>query len=866
MRNVLLALLAITFSAVACRAAGPGRLFKPFDFEERQLGNDEDLPMHWSKLTGVDLPHYVVGRLTTDRARGGRYSFRLDLNGGNCIYQYDPGLMPITVGGHYRFTGFCQTAGLRNARARLTLAAADRSGQPLADAAVSSEPYAGDGDNWHALSTELTVTDPRAVYLLVQVELVQPARYGGTGADDIHGTAWFDDLAVAQVPRTSMSTARPGNVLRRGDEPAVSVLLADPSTDDVVAQLAITDVAGRPIYQRTGTVHVAAADDLGDGRRRFPLPLPITPAGWYRATLRLASPGEAGPAAWGGAETLDYVRLADDGAVVPTDARFGIVATALPPAAWPALPQVLPLLSAGRATLAVWGPEGGSLDDTLAGLSAVGIAPVGCLLAPPPSVAASWQQLAAGPVERWQTPLAVLVSAHSGLIKSWQIGPADGDAFATDPALRRVYHQASTLGAGLAGRFDLAMACPLGLDVPAGKAGPTSVALSIPSTVLPGELGAYLQDGATAGAPVASVAVEPIDADRYGSTARAADLAERVVYATAAGVARVDVPVPLTMVPPSTVDDPARSPVQANDLFPVERTLLTGLAGAASLGRVPLADGVQAFLFQRPGEPTGTIVLWADATGPAADRPVSVHLGNRLLRTDLWGNVMPLPTGRDLRVGPVPTLVSGVDVPLARFRAGLTLNQPRLEAVLLRPQVRRLHLSNPYPGPISGTVRLRGPAGWTLAPSTVTFQLAAGESLDRDVGINLPLNARAGDNRIVATADVTTDVGSVQLSIPLPMAVGLSDLGVQSTAFRDGTGLVVQQRITNYSDRPVDYLAYANCPGQPRAERLVVALAPGRSTLRRYTFPNIGPGPLTLRAGVRQSDGSRALNQELTVP
>ena len=81
----------------ALPAWGTARLARSFDFEERQLGNDEDLPMHWSRLTGPDLPHYVTGRLTTDRARSGRYSFRIDLDGGSCAYQYDPAMMPVAV-------------------------------------------------------------------------------------------------------------------------------------------------------------------------------------------------------------------------------------------------------------------------------------------------------------------------------------------------------------------------------------------------------------------------------------------------------------------------------------------------------------------------------------------------------------------------------------------------------------------------------------------------------------------------------------------------------------------------------------------------------------------------------------------------
>ena len=34
---------------------------------------------------------------------------------------------------------------------------------------------------------------------------------------DIHGSAWFDDVTVSQVPRVKIRTDRPGNIFRRGD-------------------------------------------------------------------------------------------------------------------------------------------------------------------------------------------------------------------------------------------------------------------------------------------------------------------------------------------------------------------------------------------------------------------------------------------------------------------------------------------------------------------------------------------------------------------------------------------------------------------------------------------------------------------------
>ena len=833
MRHVLIAFLAVV-ALTALPARGAGRLFKAFDFEERQLGNDEDVPMHWSKLSAVDLPHYVVGRLSTDRARSGRYSFRIDLDGGSCIYQYDPARLPVAMGGHYRLSGYCQTTALAHARGRLTLALADAAGYPIAGTEVHSDLCGGDApaDDWRYLSAELTDATPSAASLVIRLELVQPARYAPPSAgdrsvlpEDIRGSAWFDDVVVAQVPRVSLATDRPANVFRRGDVPQLTAVLADPSTDDLTSQLVVTDALGRRVYQRTQAVDLSAAEEVAPGQRRVAVPLPVTPAGWYRATFQLATPGNGSggtdDTAATGSQSIDYVQLADDGTPAAPDPRFGLVATALP--VTPALADVLPLLSAGFAKLTV--TDGEPFNDTVERLAARGVRTVGCL------------------------PLATadptgVISRHLGQIDAWQMGPDDTDAFVTDPAARRAYARTLAAFAALSGHPDLAMPCPLGFAPPVGKQRPVAVTLAVPPSVLPAEIPAYLRDVTDR---VASVSLEPTDAAAYGPDARVADLVERVVYGLSAGVARVDLPVPL--------DGPS---LQPTDLFVVERTLVTALSGAACYGRLPVADGVDAFLFQRPGGP-GLVVCWADGGNTAVTTP----LGEHLVRTDPWGNATPLPPGAPVVVGRVPTILSGVDAPLARFRAGVTLDGATLESVLLRPQVRRLHLTNPYAQPIAGTVRLRGPAGWGISPPTVRFELAAGESLVRDVGIDLPANARAGRNVIAADVELQADA-TRHLSLPLVVAVGLSDVGVQTTAFRDGpVTVIVQQRITNYGDHPVDYDAYVACPGQPRVERLVTGLAPGQTVLKRYRFVVTAPGDVRLRAGLREVDGNHVLNEDV---
>src|ERR1019366_2625986 len=129
-------LAALLFFAVAEHRAtadplNTSRVLGVFDFEERQLGNDEDLPMHWLKVEGADLPHYVNGQLSSDRHRSGDYSFRMDLNGGSCIYRYESGQIRVLPNAHYRVEGYCQTTVLPHARARLTAYFTDQDDHPI---------------------------------------------------------------------------------------------------------------------------------------------------------------------------------------------------------------------------------------------------------------------------------------------------------------------------------------------------------------------------------------------------------------------------------------------------------------------------------------------------------------------------------------------------------------------------------------------------------------------------------------------------------------------------------------------------------------------------------------------------------------
>src|SRR2546421_362280 len=61
--------------------------------------------------------------------------------------------------------------------------------------------------------------------------------------------------------------------------------------------------------------------------------------------------------------------------------------------------------------------------------------------------------------------------------------------------------------------------------------------------------------------------------------------------------------------------------------------------GATYRGKVPIAENVEAFLFDRGG--VGILMIWDRGTDGGV-RQLAVNLGQNAKRMDLWGNVSPV--------------------------------------------------------------------------------------------------------------------------------------------------------------------------------------------------------------------------------
>jgi hypothetical protein len=252
-------------------------------------------------------------------------------------------------------------------------------------------------------------------------------------------------------------------------------------------------------------------------------------------------------------------------------------------------------------------------------------------------------------------------------------------------------------------------------------------------------------------------------------------------------------------------------------------------------------------------------------------KSLALNLGDHPKRIDLWGNATPLILPQNsksdavnLQVGPMPFFLVDIDGDTAQMRASVGIDKPLLESSF-QPHSRRIHFANPGQSTITGFVKLVPPPGWALTPSVFNFTLNPGETFDHELTIEFPYNSFAGTKAIAANFQVQSDHIST-FTVPINVTLGLGDVGMRTLALRDKGDLVVQQMISNYGDKPINYTAFVVYPGQPRQERLVTGLDPGRTIIKLYRFPEVHFIPnAKVRSGLREVEGTRILNDEVPV-
>jgi hypothetical protein len=254
----------------------PKRLVERYDFEDTndqgvKLGRGLNLPPAWyptgrapqsrdPNFTRLPLhdrlsrqpgfpQHNVVGYSAAGQGAASEYSLRVGIDGGSAGAYLAIGALPAVPGSDYLVSARVRTEQLEHAGARLRAYFVDPAGRRL-EPSTRATPRLRTAGAWTDIDLTLPGEYAEVAYIGIEVELVQPAAdprdlLGNHQLvlTDVTGQAWFDDIAVWQLPHVEIGTANPANVTRHPSGPFWNIAVRDLVGGRLTARLTVYDHA-----------------------------------------------------------------------------------------------------------------------------------------------------------------------------------------------------------------------------------------------------------------------------------------------------------------------------------------------------------------------------------------------------------------------------------------------------------------------------------------------------------------------------------------------------------------------------------------------------------------------------------------------
>lgn len=850
-------------------AAHPSQqLVGQFDFDERPLGNFEELPMKWVRLTGVGLPAYSAGRLDDEVGHTGPPSLRFDIQGGSAACEY-VGELPVKAGCDYRVEGYIRTDGLRNARAFIECALIDLLGDVIAGSVRVSE-LVGESTDWRRVALAIDADDPTVRRLRLRLWVLQ--RYAWERSEeadpivrqDVQATAWFDDIAIMHVPRLRLAFAAPGGIVKVREPADLAIDVYNTTTDAVRVELEVSDERGRRVHSASFSVGATAAD-------HFDHALPPLDCGWYVAHVRLA----------GGGETILERSAA---LVVVSDLPFGggvsdNVGAVVPrwqPGADEALRAQIEALGVGavKLGLTVVGDEGhassvehaGELRQLVRGLGERNV-----------DVVASLPAGSDADADLWRTAAAELVMRCAAFLSTWQVGDerAAGERLAPGDAASFIHGQLARLVASArlvtpGALLDEPVAGALVGELPRrGSSHPDLRLLAayayrlspaIPTAGIAWQLSGWFDPPPADRSPPARWLTVEWDREPAGLDERRVELARRILLAGMFAPAR------LFVVAPFEFSEAGGMPAwRPSDEFVPVRTLLRFIADAEPAAALNLPQDTMGLVFRRGAGEVLAIWTWRDA-GP--DFSLSLSLGPAARAWTLYGDRVELESdGCRTRV-PVraePLLITDIDSGLMRLEQSVTLQPAIIQPHTSQPRP-TVTFTNHYAAPLAGVLAIQPPDGWSIEPASVPFELAPGETLS--VPLTFRLRPREmSEDRVVELSMRLRLPREVTLTFGPTVRVDLLDARLRTECWWDGDDLIVRQTLRNLADVPVRFSAFVQAPEWPQLDGAFLGIPPGETGTQVYRLPQArAMAGRHIWAGIREIEGPRFLDQMVDIP
>jgi len=838
------------------------------------------LPLHEELIRRAGYPTYGTVHFDSEHTTSGDFSLRLAVDGGNAGAFLEFGALAAVPGSTYRITAKVRTQDLHGASARLCAYFFDATGQRI-DASVSCSELIRTRGQWADISVSLQDNFSRAAWIGLEADLLQPQPQPGHPLakqqlifQDVEGQAWFDDIAVWQLPRVQVSTPSRLNLHKGDASPTFNLSLRDLTGRQMTATVVVYDHALREVDRTVRQVGAGAPT-------RWNWQPDLPGFGWYLADLRVSE--GRGDVRQLVARTFGAVLwIADEGPIAGGDAkRFTLVAEDLPQAQLQMIPSLLETTGLESVVLSIWDQQTtlatvknreAMLDRLLSEVVSAGRT-VTLSLHPVPTALAQLEDVAAAnalgvlqaDAKYWLAYLRPMLRHHGQRVRRWQLGSAKlADAFYyDDPAslLQTIREQFEELAPRpqliVPWRMDQSRRNELGENL----AFAMDVGPGVSADAMQSYLAEWLDSSASMNSPArVALYLREAPANRQAPQSRIDSLALRMVrgwqhQANALAITR-----------PWTKAAERREAIVPDPLLGVFINVARRLAGRRVVAdHLPIGEGLATVVLDGPAG--GLLVAWSRSAAPQ-NTTLRMVLGDRPVAIDVWGNRTPVPLidgKHELPLRSTPTFIEGIDPFLALLRAGFQVNQPFIESTQ-QPHRRTIKLTNPYPTTISGRLIITGPSPWNISPLRHIFSLASGQTAELPVVMSFPLAEIAGPKRLTAHIEFDTD-RHYSADLFAPMELGLEDIAFDAAVTMEPgpngrTDAMVAAVITNNGQTPRSLYLFAILPEHPREERLIAELQPGQSIIRRLRFNDVKRGA-RLRAGVRETNGPTMLNHML---
>lgn len=858
------------------------------DFEDPTDVNRDQWPDRWTRRRGRGYPEYVRVQIVDEPdAPKGRRALQMQLNGGGAAIS-----TPVTaISPQYSFvaTANVQTRGLERDVAFVSLSLLDAEGNLLE---THQSPTVTGDTAWHRVQIgPITPRSMKAVQAVLTLQLIP-----GDLREDLTGDAWFDDLTLVRLPRMSLKPLSIAGLFQSAR--AVEVQCDVSGIDDPRPELLfeIVDHEGKVLDKTTQTLNltpppppslsakqaltastvVVPTDRNFEGLTGTTRWKPTLPGvGHYEVHVQLRSRGTT---LLGERTSLAVLRPT----TFPADGQFG---WSMPDGdSQFSMTDLATLLSQSGihwAKFPVWGetnkPE--RIDQVswfAERLSIQNISLVGVLDQPPKELRDVFREKGPLPVasvfiepELWQPVVDPVMTRLSLKVRWWQLGSDDDTSFVGFPETVSKITEIKEHLQKFGQEVKLGVCWRWLHEVPPAATPPWSfLSYGGEPSLTAAELEDYLkipsrkarEESLTNEYNCARwVQVRPLSKSDYSLQTRACDLVLRMLASRIGGADVAFVPEPFHDEVGLMQTSGTPSP-----LFLPWRTTAGAISGAEYLGSLTLPGGSENHVFSRDGE--AVMMIWNDQ--PCRE---ILELGENLKQIDLWGREIKVARestdGRDqhqIEVGPIPTLITGLSDPIARWQIGLSFTSPRVASTFGREQTIEFTVKNPFPRGVGGEVTLIPPASWETDPGPKRFKLATDEELSERMKIALKPDASSGDQPLALEFSLTVDK-VYKFRVYRSLSLGLSDVKIElATRLRPDGMMVVEQHLTNLSDHSVNFQCTLFPPGRRREIRQVIGQAPGRSTLT-FVLPDgkdLVDKTLWLRA--EEIGGDRILNSTIT--